>query len=150
MSGRGGELTQDGDPTLAHHIANIILKADSRAAQDGAAPPSTPAEKWLAEARQHAERYANRRCLHCGDDGAIVVPAVTRGSLRSGRAGGSPVRPAGRPRHIEVVELPRREWAEGMRVAGDAGFGWSGDQWARIRAGEMDPDGRRFTGRPDA
>jgi phage terminase large subunit-like protein len=28
-----GELTHDGDPTLAHHIANAILRQDSRGAR---------------------------------------------------------------------------------------------------------------------
>jgi hypothetical protein len=46
-----------------------------------------------------------------------------------------------------VVELPRREWAEGLRVAGDAGLGWSGAEWSRIQNREPNPDGMRFTGR---
>jgi hypothetical protein len=49
-----------------------------------------------------------------------------------------------------VVELPRRDWAEGMRVAGDAGLGWNGAEWERIQAGDVNPDGIRFTGRGDA
>lgn len=125
-------------------------RARKRAARDGTAPPS-PAERWLAEARQLAERYTQRRCLHCGDEGVVNVPAVTRGSLtiRRARRVSCPTC-GGRPRHIEVVELPRREWAEGMRVAGDAGLGWNGAEWERIRDGEPNPDGMRFTGRPDA
>jgi hypothetical protein len=46
-----------------------------------------------------------------------------------------------------VNELPRSEWAEGMRVAGDAGFGWNEREWGMIRAGEPCPDGFRWTGR---
>jgi hypothetical protein len=125
-------------------------RARKRAARDGTEPP-TPAEKWLAEARQLAERYTQRKCLSCGDDGTIVVPAITRGSLTIRKARRIPCPTCGgRPRHLEVVELPRREWVEGLRVASDLGLGWSGDEWARIRAGEVDPDGMRFTGRPDA
>ena len=30
------------------------------------------------------------------------------------------------------------------------GLGWQADEWARIRAGDLHPDGRRITGRPDA
>jgi hypothetical protein len=122
-------------------------RARKRAAQLGTAPP-TPAERWLAEAHRLAERYANRRCLQCGGDGVVVVPATTRGSLTIRKARRLPCPTCGgRPRHIEVVELPRREWAEGLRVAGDAGLGWSGAEWSRIQNGEPDPDGMRFTGR---
>ena len=46
-------------------------RARKRAARDGTAPPP-PAEKWLAEARQLAERYTQRRCLQCGDDGVAA------------------------------------------------------------------------------
>jgi phage terminase large subunit-like protein len=33
MGGRGDELTHDGDPTLARHVANAILREDSRGAR---------------------------------------------------------------------------------------------------------------------
>jgi hypothetical protein len=49
-----------------------------------------------------------------------------------------------------VVEHGRDSWLEGQRVAGDAGFDWSGDEWAQIRSGQPNPNGRRITGRPDA
>jgi hypothetical protein len=125
-------------------------RARKRAARDGTAPPS-PAERWLAEAQRVAERYAKRLCLQCGGEGTVNVPAVTRGSLTVRKPRRLPCPTCGgRPRHIEVVELPRREWAEGLRVAGDAGLGWHADEWARIRAGDVNPDGMRFTGRPDA
>jgi transposase-like protein len=122
-------------------------RARKRAARDGTAPP-TPAERFEAEAKRLAERYLQGVCVHCGGDGVVNVPAVTRGSLtvRKPRRLACPTC-GGRPRHIEVVELPRREWAEGMRVAGDAGLGWSGAEWERIRAGDVNPDGMRFTGR---
>jgi hypothetical protein len=125
-------------------------RARKRAARDGTTPP-TPIEKWLAEARQLAERYLKGACLQCGDEGTVNVPATFRGSLLIRKAQRLPCPSCGgRPRHIEVTEWPKREWAQAMAVAGDLGLGWSGDEWARIRAGEMDPDGRRFTGRPDA
>jgi hypothetical protein len=125
-------------------------RARKRAARVGRADP-TPAERFEAEARRLAERFLRGVCLGCGGSGTVDVPPVRRGSLLLRRArrivcpdcGGVPLR-------IQVNELPRREWAEGMRVAGDAGLGWSGREWERIRAGEMDPDGMRFTGRGDA
>ena len=81
-----------------------------------------------------------------------MVPATTtRGSLTVRKARRIPCPTCGGVvRHLEVVELPRREWVEGMRVAGDLGLGWQADEWARIRAGNVNPDGQRFTGRPDA
>ncbi len=33
MGGRGGELPHDGDPSMARHVANAILRADSRGAR---------------------------------------------------------------------------------------------------------------------
>lgn len=125
-------------------------RARKRAARDGTAPP-TPAERWLAEARQLAERYTKRLCLHCGGEGTVNVPATRRGSLliRKARRINCPTC-GGRPRHIRVTEWPQAEWIEGMRVAGDLGAGWSPSEWARIRAGELDPGGRRITGKPDA
>jgi hypothetical protein len=125
-------------------------RARARAARDGTAPP-TPAERWLAEARQLAERYAKRLCLQCGGAGTVDVPATTRSGLTIRPARRLPCPSCGGPvRRIQVTEWPRREWTEAQAAAGDAGFGWSGDEWARIRAGELDPDGRRITGRPDA
>jgi hypothetical protein len=122
-------------------------RARKRAARDGTAPPS-PAERWLAEARRIAERYARRRCLQCDDEGVVSVPAVTRGSLtiRKARRLVCP-KCGGRPRHIEVVEHPRGAWLEGLAAAGDLGLGWNGREWAMIRAGEPHPDGFRWTGR---
>jgi transposase-like protein len=127
-------------------------RARRRAARDGIPPPPpTPAERYEAEAKRLAERYLRGVCLGCGGSGTVDLPPVRRGSLLLRRArrivcpdcGGVPLR-------IQVNELPRREWAEGMRVAGDAGLGWHADEWACIRAGEVDPDGYRITGRPDA
>jgi transposase-like protein len=54
-------------------------RARKRAARDGTTPPS-PAERWLAEARQLAERYAKRLCLQCGGEGTVGMPAITRGT----------------------------------------------------------------------
>jgi hypothetical protein len=108
----------------------------------------TPAERFEAEAKRLAERYLQGACLGCGGDGVVVVPAVTRGSLTIRKARRVPCPTCGgRVRHIEVVELPRREWFEGLRVASDLGLGWSGAEWSRIQNGEPDPDGQRFTGR---
>jgi hypothetical protein len=75
------------------------------------------------------------------------VPAVTRGSLtiRRARAVSCPTC-GGVVRRLEVVELPRQQWAEGLRVAGDFGFGWNGNEWAKIRAGEVNPSGYQWTG----
>lgn len=127
-------------------------RARLRAARDGTPPPPpTPAERFEAEARRLAERHLRGVCVHCGGDGVISVPATTRGNLTVRKARRLPCPTCGgRPRHIEVVELPRREWAEGLRVAGDAGFGWSGAEWERIRGGDVNPDGMRYTGRGDA
>jgi hypothetical protein len=131
-------------------VRSWLSRARKRAARDGTGPP-TPAERWLAEARQLAERYTQRRCLQCGDDGVVTVPAVTRGSLTIRKPRRIPCPTCGgRPRHIEVTEWPKREWTQAMAAAGDLGLGWQADEWARIRAGDVDPDGRRFTGRPDA
>jgi hypothetical protein len=122
-------------------------RARKRAARDGTAPPS-PAALWLAEAMALADRYAKRQCLQCGDVGTVDLPPVMRGSLlvRPGRRIGCPTC-GGRPRHIQVVELPPDEWAQGMRVAGDAGLGWNEREWGMIQAGEPCPDGFRWTGR---
>jgi hypothetical protein len=96
-------------------------------------------------------RMVTGQCLRCGGSGRVRVPAVTRGSLtiRPSRVIACP--DCGGPvRHLEVVEHPRADWTEGQRVAGDLGAGWSPALWARIRAGEVDPDGYRITGRSDA
>jgi hypothetical protein len=104
-----------------------------------------PAESTIAD------RMAAGSCLRCGGAGIVQVSAVTRGSLTVRRARRLPCPSCGGPvRRIQVTEWPRREWTEAQAAAGDAGFGWSPDEWARIRAGELDPDGRRITGRPDA
>jgi hypothetical protein len=121
-------------------------RARARAIRDGTAPPS-PAQRWLAEATRLAERYASRRCLQCDDEGVISVPAVTRGSLtvrRSRRL----VCPTcgGRPLRIEVVAHPRGKWLEGLAAAGDAGFGWNGQEWTEILSGNPHPSGYRWTG----
>ena len=121
-------------------------RARKRAARDGTAPPS-PAERWLAEAHQLAERYAKRLCLQCGGAGTVDVPATTRGSLTVLGARRIPCPSCGgTPRRIEVVEHPRGAWLEGLAAAGDLGLGWNGREWAMIRAGEPHPDGYRFTG----
>jgi hypothetical protein len=127
-------------------------RARKRATRDGTPPPPpTPAERYEAEARRLADRYARRLCLTCGGSGQGDVPAVHRGSLLIRRARRIGCPDCGGPvRRIEVTEWPKREWTQAMAAAGDAGFGWSADEWARIRAGDVDPDGRRFTGRPDA
>jgi hypothetical protein len=89
--------------------------------------------------------------VRCGGGGLVRIPEVRRGSLLIRRARTIECPDCGGPvRHLEVVEHGRDSWMEGQRTAADAGFGWSGAEWARIRAGELDPDGMRFTGRPDA
>jgi hypothetical protein len=126
-----------------HIPAGTVRSWRSRARKRGTAPP-TPAERWLAEARQLAERYTKRQCLQCGGVGTVDVPATARGSLTIRPARRIPCPTYGGPvRHIQVTEWPRAEWIEGMRVAGDLGAGWTAEQWGRVRAGE-DPDGYRF------
>jgi hypothetical protein len=116
-----------------------------------AAQGPSPAEKFTDRAQALAAWAARGACLQCGGAGIVQIPAVRRGKLIVRQARRVPCPTCGGPpRRVQVVELPPREWADGMRVAGDAGFGWRPDEWARIRAGELDPDGRRFTGRPDA
>jgi hypothetical protein len=129
-----------------HIPAGTIRSWRSRSRKRETAPPS-PAERWLAEAQRIAERYLNRRCLQCDDEGVISVPATTRGALTIRRARRL-VCPTcgGRPRHIEVVTHPRGAWLEGLAAAGDAGFGWNGREWSMIRSGEVNPSGFRWTG----
>jgi hypothetical protein len=78
------------------------------------------------------------------------VPAVTRGSLtiRRARAVSCPTC-GGVVRRLEVVELPRQQWAEGLRVAGDFGFGgwcWRclGRGVLAVAATAITPDGDRY------
>jgi hypothetical protein len=133
-----------------HIPAGTIRSWRSRARKRGTAPP-TPAQRFEAEARRVAERFLNRRCLQCDDEGVITVPATRRGGLTIRRARRL-VCPTcgGRPLRIEVVVHPRGKWLEGLAAAGDAGFGWSAAEWSRIQAGDVNPDGMRFTGRGDA
>jgi hypothetical protein len=133
--------------------AGTIRSWRSRAKRRAARPPAgapSPAAQWLEHARQLVEWAARNACLQCGGVGTIGVPEVCHGSLLVRRARTIPCPTCGgSPRRIQVNELPRAEWADGMRVAGDLGLGWQPDEWRLIRAGEPNPDGRRFTGRAD-
>jgi hypothetical protein len=122
-------------------------RAKRRAASQQPAQP-TPAEAWLEHARQVVEWASKGACLGCGGAGSVKVPPVRHGGLlvRSGRRIPCPDC-GGVPRRIQVNELPRAEWVEGLRVAGDMGLGWNEEEWAMIRAGNPHPDGYRFTGR---
>jgi hypothetical protein len=87
-----------------------------------------PAESTIAE------RMAAGSCLRCGGAGHVHIPEVRRGSLLIRRARRIGCPDCGGPaRRVQVVEHPRESWAEAQRLAGD-----------------VDPDGRRITGRPDA
>jgi hypothetical protein len=146
----GAKAASDHFGIPAGTVRSWRSRVRKRAARDGTAPP-TPAEKWLAEARQLAERYTKRLCLQCGGEGAVSVPEVRRGGLLIRNARRIPCPTCGgRPRRIQVNELPRDQWTAGMAAAGDVGLGWQPDEWALIRAGQPNPDGRRITGRPDA
>jgi hypothetical protein len=115
-----------------------------RARQAPALAEPDPAEATIAE------RMAAGSCLRCGGAGIVGVPAVRRGSLiiRRARRIGCP--DCGGPlRHVQVVEHPPADWTAAQAAAGDLGMGWQPDEWRLIRAGEPNPDGRRFTGRPD-
>ena len=107
----------------------------------------TPAERYEARALRVAERYLKGLCPQCGGEGVVIVPATTRGSLtiRKARRLVCPTC-GGRPRRIEVVSHPRGAWLEGLAAAGDAGLGWSGAEWSRIQAGDVNPDGLKWTG----
>jgi transposase-like protein len=106
---------------------------------------TTSTEVFDEQARRLAA-WAAGGCLTCANDGTITVPATYRGSLLIRAAKTIPCPTCGgRPIRIQVNELPRGEWAAGMARAGDLGIGWSPESWARIRAGEVHPDGRRFT-----
>jgi hypothetical protein len=119
-----------------------------RAAERVQAPPPSPLEQFESRAAQLAAWAECGACLHCGGLGTIHVPSVKRGPvvIRYGHdvpcptCGGVPVR-------IQVNELPRAKWVEGMRQAGDMGIGWSAAEWAEIRAGNPNPRGYRWTHR---
>jgi hypothetical protein len=145
----GAKAASERYGTPAGTIRSWQSRARARARRAGI-PTDTPVERWLAEARQTAERYLKGLCLQCGGAGTVELPPVTRGSLlvRPGRRIPCPTC-GGRVRRIQVTEWPKREWTQAMARAGDAGLGWQPDEWARIRAGELNPDGRRFTGRGD-
>lgn len=119
-----------------------------RAAERAQPPPPSPLEQFESRAAQLAEWAARGACLHCGGAGEVRVPAIQRGPvvIRSGRTIACPTC-GGRPLRIQVNELPRAEWAEGMRRAGDMGLGWSVQEWAEIRAGNPNPRGYRWTHR---
>ena len=108
--------------------------------------PVPPAQSDLEREAQLADWVARGACLQCGGAGLVRVPPTTRGSMviRRGRTIPCPTC-GGRQVHIEVVEHPPAAWAEGLAAAGDIGLGWTGEDWARIGAGEPNPDGQRFT-----
>jgi hypothetical protein len=70
----------------------------------------------------------------------VDLAPVNRGSLlvRPGRRIPCPTC-GGVPFIVQVSELPRAEWVEGLAVAGDMGLGWNGREWAMIRAAEAHP-----------
>jgi hypothetical protein len=109
-------------------------------------PGPSPAQEFTDRAAELADRYRRGACLGCGGAGLVRIPPVTRGGLLIRRArtipcptcGGVPVR-------IQVNELPRAEWAEGMARAGDMGVGWTPEEWAERQAGNPNPRGWRWT-----
>jgi hypothetical protein len=120
-------------------------RARQLAQQAPAVAEPDPGEQVLAE------RMAAGSCLRCGGAGRVQAPAVTRGTLTIRRARRIPCPDCGGPRRVvQVVEHPRDSWRQAQAAAGDLGLGWQPDEWGLIRAGELDPDGRRITGRPDA
>jgi hypothetical protein len=150
-SQHGDQAASDRYGTPKGTIWSWRSRARKRAAALGTdPPPPTPADRWQAEARQTADRYLRRVCLRCEGSHRVRLPEVRRGSLVIRKARVIDCPDCGAPlRRITVTEWPQREWTEAMARAGDAGLGWSGAEWARIRSGEPDPDGQRFTGRGD-
>jgi transposase len=155
--------------------AEVMAWAERHGAQAAAQRYGVPAgtiRSWRSRARQRAARYAAQRqesaptpreafedraaqlaawaargaCLHCGGVGTVQVPTATRGRvvIRYGRAIDCPTC-GGIPKRVQVNELPREEWAEGMRVAGDMGIGWTAEEWAERQAGNPNPGGWRWT-----
>lgn len=124
-------------------------QADRERATGAPAPP--PSAQYEDATRRILAWALAASCLRCGGAGLVRLPEVRRGSLLVRRPRTIPCPDCGAPvRRIQVTEWPRREWTEAQRVAGDLGLGWNGAEWAHIRAGQLDPDGRRITGRPDA
>jgi transposase-like protein len=127
-------------------------QADRERPPESASPAATwslsPMADFEERAAQLAEWAARGVCLHCGGAGEIRVPAIQRGPvvIRWGKTIPCPTC-GGRPVRIQVNELPREEWAEAMRRAGDMGIGWSVQEWAEIRAGNPNPLGYRWTHR---
>jgi hypothetical protein len=122
-------------------------EADRERAQELARQPVADPDADEATILRRMERG---QCLRCGGLGRVAIPAVTRGSLVLRPARRIVCPNCGGPiRHLEVVEHGRDAWREAQAAAGDLGLGWSPDEWGLIRAGEVDPDGRRITGRPD-
>jgi transposase-like protein len=106
----------------------------------------SPLAQFEDRAAQLAAWAAQGACLHCGGAGVIQVPTIQRGPvvIRWGRELPCPTC-GGRPVRIQVNELPRDEWVDGMARAGDMGIGWRADEWAKIRAGNPNPNGWRWT-----
>jgi hypothetical protein len=123
-------------------------QADRERAQehDATRVTSSPLQEFEDRAAQLAAWAARGACLHCGGVGTIRVPSIQRGPvvIRYGTelpcptCGGTPLR-------IQVNELPRDEWMDGMARAGDMGIGWRADEWAERQAGNPNPKGWRWT-----
>jgi phage terminase large subunit-like protein len=69
MGGRGGELTHDGDPSLARHVANAMFRVDSRGAR-------------LAKEHKDSKRRIDA-CVASimAQDWAAAMAGVTRDSI---------------------------------------------------------------------
>jgi transposase-like protein len=108
--------------------------------------PRSPLAEFEDRAAQLAVWAAAGVCLHCGGAGEVRMPAIQRGPvvIRYGQTIPCPTC-GGRPVRIQVNELPRAEWAEGMARAGDMGIGWTAEEWEKIRAGNLNPNGWRWT-----